>query len=108
MNTKEKPLPWISSLILHTHNRALWIHYKMKTQSSFRILSQTSLSGPFGTIQSHCKGVCLCVHVSAVQLSTVAQGSVGFVEFLGVAGFVVLLGASLPKVLSLNCERICC
>ena len=53
--------------------------------------------------------VLVCVCVSAVQsFSTVAQSSVGFVEFLGVAGFVVLLRAGLPKVLSLNCERKCC
>lgn len=49
-----------------------------------------------------------CVCVSSPELSNVAQSSVGFVEFLGVAGFAVLLRASLPKVLSLNCERICC
>lgn len=51
-----------------------------------------------------CARTCLC----SPELSSVAQSSVGFVEFLGVAGFAVLLGASLPKVLSLNCERICC
>lgn len=52
--------------------------------------------------------VCVCVCVYLSGLSTVAQSSVGFAEFPGVAGFTVLLRASLSKVLSLNCERICC
>ena len=52
--------------------------------------------------------VCVCVFLCSRELSTVAQSSVGFIEFHRVAGFAVLLRASLPKVLSLNCVRICC
>ena len=101
--TMEKPLTWISYPRIHTHNGSHWI------QSDRKLIQNSCFSGrgPFGLIERVCVCVCLCVCASA-ELSTVAQSSVGFVEFPGVAGFAVLLRAGLPKVLSLNCERICC
>lgn len=52
--------------------------------------------------------VCFVCEVQSFPVLLSAQSSVGFAEFLWVAGFAVPLRASLPKVLSLNCERICC
>lgn len=100
ISTKEKPLPWISSPILHTHNGSLWIQYKIKAYSPFRLFVDEG--------HSVILRVCVCVCLCSPDLSTVAQSSMGFIEFPGVAGFAVLLRASLPKVLSLNCVRICC
>lgn len=48
---------------------------------------------------------CLCC---LPELLAAGQSTGGFAEFPGVAGFTVPLGATVSKVLSLNCGRIFC
>lgn len=103
--TKEKPLTWISSPIIHTHNGSHWIQYKIE---AFKLIQNSVEVDQSVTLRESVVCVHVCVRLCRPELSAVAQSSVGFVEFPGVAGFAVLLRASLPKVLSLNCERICC
>lgn len=52
-------------------------------------------------------GVCFLL-VCLPERSAAGQSPGGFAEFPGVAGFTVPLRATVSKVLSLNCERICC
>lgn len=98
-----------------THNRKTLCpgsHLQCHTPPQKIPLDSVGNQGPlpihnslFPVEEGHIERVCVCTSVSSAVQSFSSEG---FVGFPGVAGFAELLGASLPKVLSLNCERICC